>query len=151
MATETPELDTRKQQSPEAAHQPHPSLGETAIAWVQLAGATAVVNLVVLAIAAVAGAEMTADLGGVTRGVGPTAIVAATVAALLVATFGWALVAHRVPAFAHLWVPLAWGIGLVSLALTLGASGLATGIALTIMHLLTTAVAAHAVPRRLPH
>lgn len=151
MATQTPELDTRQRQAPDAAHQPHPSLGDTAIAWVQLAGATAVANLVVLGVAAAAGADMTADLGGVTRGIGPVAIVAATVGALLVATFGWALVAHRVPAFAHLWVPLAWGVGLVSVALVLGASGVATGTALTVMHLLATAVAAHAVPRRLPH
>lgn len=144
-------MDTSARQSPEAAHEPHPSLGETAIAWIQLAGATAVANLVILAIANAAGAEMTADLGGATRGIGPGAIVAATFGALFLATFVWALVAHRVPAYAYLWVPLAWGIGLVSLAMTLGASGLVTGLTLAVMHLLTTAVAAHAVPRRLPH
>lgn len=151
MATETPEFDTRQQQSPEAAHVPHPSLGETTIAWVQLAGATAVANLIILAIGAAVGAEMAADVGGTAWGIGPVPTVVATGGALLVATFAWALVAHRVPAFAHLWVPLVWGIGLVSLAMTLGASGLATGIVLTTMHLLVTAVVAHALPRRLPH
>lgn len=150
MATETPAFDTREKQAPDAAHEPHPSLGHAAIAWIQLAGTATVANLVVLAIAVLAGADMTADVGGTTWGIGPTPIVAMTLGALLVATCAWALVAHRVPAFAHLWVPLAWGVGLVSLALVLGAGGLATGIALTVMHLLVTAVAAHLVPRRLP-
>lgn len=151
MTTGTPELDTRQQQAPEAAHQPHPSAVEAAVIWAQLAAATAVANIVVLAVADIADARMTADVGGTMWGIGAVPIVAFTAGALLVATYAWALVAHRVPAFAHLWVPLTWGIGLVSLSLVLGASGLATGIALTAMHLLTTAVAAHAVPRRLPH
>lgn len=150
MTTETPELDTREKQAPEVAHQPHPSVGDTAIAWIQLAGATAVANLVVLAVAVVAGAAMTADIGESTWGIGPAPIVAATLGALLVATYAWALVAHRVPAFAHLWVPLGWGVGLVSVAMVLGAGGLATGLALAVMHVLTTAVAVHVLPRRLP-
>lgn len=150
MADERPELDTRPQEAPAAAVEPHPGLADTAIAWVQLAGVTAVVNLVVYAIADAAGAEMTADLGMFSQAIGPTAIVAATLGTLFISTFVWALVAHRVPAFAHLWVPIGWGVGLVSLGGILGAAGVATGIALAIMHLLTTAVACHLIPRRLP-
>ena len=41
--------------------------------------------------------------------------------------------------------------GAVSLGGILGAAGIATGIALAVMHLLTTAVAAHLIPRSLPH
>ena len=150
MATDPPELDTRESEAPEVAHQSHPSALETAVAWVQVAGATAVANIVVLAVAVVAGAEMTAAVGGRTWGVGGAPIVGFTAGALFLATYAWGLIAHRVPAFAHLWVPLTWGSGLVSLAMVVGASGLPTGIALTVMHLLTTAVAAHALPRRLP-
>jgi hypothetical protein len=146
----TPEIDTTAREAPAAAEEPHPGLGETAIAWVQIAGVTAVANLVIYAIAAAAGAQMSVDLGMLSQVVGPVAIVAATLGTLLISTFAWSLVAHRVPAFAHLWVPLGWGVGLVSLGGILGASGVATGVALGIMHLLTTAVAAHLIPRRLP-
>lgn len=150
MATNAPELDTERSQEPAAASLPHPGMGDTAIAWVQLAGLTAVANLGVLAVASGLGARMTADLGGVTQTVGPVAVVVATLATLFISTFVWSLVAHRAPAFAHLWVPIGWGVGLVSLGGILGAAGLATGLALGVMHLLTTAVAAHLVPRRLP-
>lgn len=151
MGTDTPEIDTQPHEAPPAAEEPHPELAETAIAWVQLGGLAAVVNIVVYAVAVLAGAEMSVDIGIFEQVIGPTAIVVVTLAALLIATFGWALVAHRVPAFAHLWVPLTWGVGLVSLGGVLGAAGLATGIALAIMHLLATAVAAHLLPRRLLH
>ena len=58
--------------------------------------------------------------------------------------------AHRTPAFATLWVPLGFGVGLVSLAGIIGASDLSTGISLGAMHVLTTIVAALLIPRRLP-
>lgn len=151
MSTDTPELDTQPREAPAVAQEPHPGPAAIAIAWVQLGGLAAVANIVIYAIAQVAGAEMRVDVGSMTQVVGPTAVVIVTLGALLVATVGWALVAHRVPAFAHLWVPLAWGVGLVSLGLVIGAAGLATGISLGAMHLLATAVAAHLVPRRLPH
>lgn len=151
MRTDSPELDTAAHEAPAAAQQPHPGLGETAIAWVQLAGATAVANIVVYAVAVATGADMTADLGMFSQAIGPVAVVAATLGTLFISTFVWALVAHRVPAFAHLWVPIGWGVGLVSLGAILGTSGVATAISLGVMHLLTTAVAAHLIPRRLPH
>lgn len=150
MSTDTPELDTRAHETPSAAEQPHPELAVTAIAWVQLAGITAVANIVVYAIAGLAGAQMSVDLGMFSQVISPAAVVAASFGTLLISTFVWSLVAHRVPAFAHLWVPIGWGVGLISLGGILGASGLATGIALGAMHLLTTAVAAHLIPRRLP-
>ena len=39
-----PEIDTTEQQYPSAASRPQPALGDTFVAWVQLAGGTAVVN-----------------------------------------------------------------------------------------------------------
>ncbi len=150
MSAQTPELDTERHEYPAAATQPPPTLGETAVAWVQLAGATALVNVLVHTAAVALGAEMTADLGIFQQDIGPGAVVVATLGTLFISTFAWAIVAHRVPAFAHLWVPIGWGVGLVSLGGILGAAGIATGVALAVMHLLTTAVASHLVPRRLP-
>ena len=150
MVTKTPGTDTTAREAPASADRPHPGLAETAIAWIQLGGLAAVLNIVVYAIADAAGAEMTVDVGVFVQTVGPTAVVAVTFGTLLTSTFAWALVAHRVPAFAHLWVAIGWGVGLVSLGGILGAAGVTTGIALAVMHLLTTAVAAHLVPRRLP-
>lgn len=150
MSTQTPELDTERHEYPAEATNPPPSLAETAIAWVQLAGATAVVNLLVYGAAIALGAEMTADLGVFEQAIGPGAIVAASLGTLFISTFFWSIVAHRVPAFAHLWVPIGWGVGLVSLGGILGAAGITTGVALAVMHLLTTAVASHLIPRRLP-
>lgn len=150
MSTPTPELDTERQEEPAEATTPPPSLAATAIAWVQLAGATAVANLVIYAAAVALGAEMTADLGTFQQAIGPTAVVAASLGTLFISTFSWSLVAYRVPAFAHLWVPIGWGVGLVSLGAILGAAGVTTGLALAVMHLLTTAVASHLIPRRLP-
>ena len=145
----TPELDTRAQEAPAAAEHQHPDLARTLLTWLGLATATVVANIVVLGIAIAAGADMTVDLGFRTE-VGWLAVVVATYGTLLVATFVWALVAHRTPAFAHLWVPIGWGVGLVSLGAITGVSDLGAGLALGAMHLLTTAVAAHLVPRRLP-
>lgn len=149
MDAQTPEIDTDDHEYPQESSRRAPSLGETAGAWVQLAGATAVANLVIYAVAVALGAEMTAELG-FEQSVGPAAIIVASLGTLFISTFVWAFVAHRVPAFAHLWVPIGWGVGLISLGGILGASGLRTGIALGVMHLLTTAVAAHLIPRRLP-
>lgn len=149
MSTETPAIDTRENEYPEDATQPAPSLGETAVAWLQLAIPTALANLLVFAAATALGAEMTADLG-FEQSIGPGAILVASLGTLFISTFFWSVVAHRVSAFAHLWVPIGWGVGLVSLGGILGAAGIATGIALAVMHLLTTAVAAHLIPRRLP-
>lgn len=147
---QTPELDTRPTAEPADATTPHPTISETATVWLQLAVGTTLANLVVLFVAQAVGAEMTADIGVMEQAIGAPAIIAATFGTLFVSTFFWALVAHRVPAFAHLWVPIGWGVGLVSLGGVLGAAGIATGVALAVMHLLTTAVAAHLIPRRLP-
>lgn len=145
----TPELDTRAREAPAAAERSHPGIAETTLTWFALATGTVVVNIVILGIATAAGADMTVDLGFRTE-VGWLAVVVATYGTLLVATFAWALVAHRVPAFAHLWVPLGWGVGLVSLGAITGVSDVGAGLALAAMHLLTTAVAVHLLPRRLP-
>ena len=150
MRNDTPEIDTTARAGPAAAEEPHPGLAATAIAWVQLAGITAAANLVIYAIADAVGAQMSADLGGGSQAIGPIPIVAVTLGTLFISTFVWSLVAHRVPAFAYLWVPIGWGVGLISLGGILGAAGISTGIALAIMHLLTTTVAAHLIPRRLP-
>lgn len=150
MATQTPELDTHAREYPAEASRPAPTLSETAVAWAQLAGGAAVVNLVVYAAAVALGAEMTADLGAFQQAIGPAAIVTASLGTLFISTFFWSIVAHRVDAFAHLWVPIGWGVGLVSLGGILGAAGITTGVALAVMHLITTAVASHAIPRRLP-
>lgn len=144
----TPEIDTSARQAPAAEHR-HPDLARTTLTWLGLATATAVVNIVILGIAIAASADMTVDLGFRAE-VGWLAVVVATYGTLLVSTFVWSLVAHRVPAFAHLWVPIGWGVGLVSLGAITGVSDLGAGIALGTMHLLTTAVAAHLIPRRLP-
>lgn len=149
MDPQTPEIDTDDREHPQVSPGQAPSLGETAVAWMQLAGATAVANLVIYAVAVALGAEMIAELG-FEQAVGPPAIIVASLGTLFISTFFWSLVAHRVPAFAHLWVPIGWGVGLLSLAAILGVSGLRTGIALGTMHLLTTAVATHLIPRRLP-
>lgn len=149
MTTETPAIDTREREYPRSATRPTPTVGETAVTWLRLALPTALANLVVLAVATALGAAMTAEVG-FEQSIGPAAIVAASVGALFLATFVWSFVAHRVPAFAHLWVPIGWGVGLVSLGGILGAAGITTGIALAVMHLLTTAVAAHLIPRSLP-
>ena len=145
-----PELDTGRKEYPRVADNPPPSLAETFLAWIQLAAGTAVVNVVVFFIARALGAEMTVDLGLFQQGVGLPAILVATFGTLFISTFVWSVVAHRVPAFAHLWVPIGWGVGLLSCGGILGAAGVATGVALATMNLLTTAVAAHLIPRRLP-
>lgn len=150
MTAETPELDIHRNEYPAEAGQAPPSLPETAVAWVQIAGATAVANVIIYIVATALGAEMSADLGIFQQNISAAAIVAATFGTLFISTFVWSLVAFRVPAFAHLWVPLGWGVGLVSLGGILGAAGVTTGIALAIIQLLTTAVAAHLIPRRLP-
>ena len=150
MGSQTPEIDTDRNEYPSVAEQPPPSLAATTIVWLQLAGATAIVNVVVFFVARALGAEMTVDLGVFQQGVGLPAILVATFGTLFTSTFVWSVVAHRVPAFAHLWVPLGWGVGLVSLGGILGAAGVTTGVALGVMHLLTTAVAAHLIPRQLP-
>ena len=150
MSVQAPELDTKRNEYPAMSEQPPPTLGATAVAWLQLAGATAIANVAILLGATALGAEMTVDLGVFQQGVGIPAILVATFGTLFVSTFAWAVVAHRVPAFAHLWVPLGWGVGLVSLGGILGAAGVTTGIALGVIQLLTTAVAAHLIPRRLP-
>ena len=150
MSTETAAIDTREREYPKDATQPTPTLGRTAAVWLRLAVPTALANLVVLAAATALGAEMTAEVG-FEQSIGPAAIVTASLGTLFISTFVWSVVAHRVPAFAHLWVPIGWGVGLVSLGGILGAAGIATGVALAVMHLLTTAVAAHLIPRSLPH
>ena len=149
MSTHAPELDTDRREYPEEATRPAPALGDTAVAWLQLAVPTALANLAIYAAAVALGAEMTASLG-FEQSIGPAAIIAASLGTLFISTFFWAIVAHRVPAFAHLWVPIGWGVGLVSLGGILGAAGITTGVALAAMHLLTTAVASHLIPRRLP-
>lgn len=149
MATQTPALDTRRKEYPDEASRPTPDLGRTAGAWFQLAVPTAIANMAIYAVALALGAAMTADIG-FEQSIVPAAVVAATFGTLLISTFAWSIVAHRVPAFAHLWVPIGWGVGLVSLGGILGAAGITTGVALAAMHLLTTAVAAHLIPRRLP-
>lgn len=150
MATESPEIDTTRREEPLTSTNPPPTVGDAAIAWAQLGGLTAVVNVVVFVVAMAIGASMEVDLGGDAQVVGAVSVVGASLLATGVATFVWALVAHRVPAFAELWVPLAWGFGIVSLAAILGSSGPATAVSLGLMHVIATAVGAHLVPRRLP-
>lgn len=129
---------------------PNPTAVDTVKAWMTLAAPTVAVNLVLYAVAVGAGAAMEADIGTSTVAVGPISIVVVSAAALLSSTVVWAAAAHRSPAFADLWVPLGWGVGLVSLAAIIGVSGVTTGVALTAMHLVTTVVAAHLLPRALP-
>jgi hypothetical protein len=145
-----PEIDTDEQQYPSQASRPQPTLGDTFIAWVQLAGGTAVANIAILFVALALGAEMTVDVGLFEQEVGAVPIVTLTLLTLFISTFFWSLVAFRVPAFAHLWVPIGWGMGILSLGGILGAAGITTGLALGAMHVLTTAVACHLIPRRLP-
>lgn len=148
--TEHEAPDLHASETPDSSQVPQPSLAVTAIAWVQLAGLAAVANLAVLGVALALGADMQVELGPMAQTVGPIAVVVVTFAGMLAATFTWSLVAHQAPAFATLWVPLVWGLGLLSLGGTLGASGATTGTTLAVMHLVATAVAAHLVPRRLP-
>jgi hypothetical protein len=119
--------------------------------WGLLAAGTAALNLLILAVGLLVGGEMAAQVGSRMQAVSAGAVVAMTAVPLLLSTLTWALVAHRVPAFAHLWVPLAWTFGLLSLALIIGATGVTTAVTLGLMHLVTTAVAAHVLPWRLPH
>lgn len=138
-------------QSPAAATQEHPTLPAALRTWVELAAGTTAVNLLILSVGLLVGGEMAAQVGTQMQAVTAGAVAAMTAVPLLLSTATWALVAHRVPAFAHLWVPLAWTFGLLSLAMIIGASGVTTAITLGLMHLVTTAVAAHLVPWRLPH
>jgi hypothetical protein len=137
-------------QEPERSNRANPTVAEAFTAWLQLATLTAVANVVIYAIASASGATMQADLGATAAAVEPVAVIVASYGTLLISTFVWALVAHRTPAFATLWVPLGFGVGLVSLAGIIGASDLSTGISLGAMHVLTTIVAALLIPRRLP-
>lgn len=129
---------------------PFPTASETLRAWAVVALGTTIANVVVFLVAAAVGAELRADIGATTVDIGLPSVIAATAVPLLVGTVLWAAVGHRVPAFADLWVPLTWGFGLVSLAMIIGASGVATGVSLGIMHMIATVAAAHALPRVLP-
>ena len=111
---------------------------------------TVVVNLLLYAVATIAGADMTADIGTRTVPVTWLSVVLATAFATLTATVVWAVVAHRAPGFAELWIYLGWGVALVSLAGLLGVSDAATGTALASMHVATTIGTCHVLPRLLP-
>lgn len=128
----------------------NPTGAQTAIAWVELALPTIAVNLLLLGAASAAGAAMTADVGTRTAGIGWPSVVAATSFATLSATVVWAVVAHRAPGFANLWVWLGWGVALVSVAGLLGVADVATGATLAAMHAVTTIATAHVLPRLLP-
>lgn len=151
MATQTPELDTRPKQAPAAGEEPHPTIGATLLTWLLVGAGAVVANVLVLFVGQLAGAEMVAQLGTFDQAISGGAVAAGTAFWTLVGTLAWSLVAHRVPAFAHLWVPMVWGFGLLSLGATFGAVGMATALTLAAMHLVVTAAVAHLLPRRLPH
>lgn len=140
----------RSDEDPAPTTAPNPTAADTVVAWLTLSIPTVIVNLVIFAVARGAGATLAADIGGTTVGIGWISISIATAAALLSATVVWAAFAHRSPAFADLWVWLGWGVGLISLALILGVSGVTTAVALVSMHIVTTIVAANVLPRVLP-
>lgn len=151
MAIDAPEIDTTAQEAPAAAHESHPGPAAMAVTFLVVAGLTALANVVVLGIAQAAGAVPQVDLGSISLQVSWWLVIAATLAWLLAAVLGWGLLAHRVPALAHLWVPLHWGMALVAgAALVAVAGSVATAITLLVMNVLASAAAAHAVPRRLP-
>lgn len=147
---DTPEIDTSEMETPAVAGREHPTVPDAAMTWALLGGVAVVANVIVLAIALGAGADMQAGLGSGGFEITWVVVLLATAAWLLFAVFGWALVAHRVPAFAHLWVPLQWGMAVVAVAGLVAVTGVATGITLGVMTVIATLLAAHAVPRRLP-
>lgn len=140
----------RAPESPRAATLPNPTASEAVVGWLTLAVPTAIVNLVIYAVASGAGATLEADIGTSAVAIGPASVVALTVVPLLLSTIVWAAVAHRSPGFADLWVWLGWGVGLVSTSMILGVTGVTTAVALVSMHLLTTIAAANVLPRVLP-
>lgn len=151
MSTQSPELDTRPREAPPATHEPQPGPAAMVTTWLGVGVLAAAVNIVVLAVAVAAGVEMQADLGAMSLQVNWLAVIVATVAWLAAAVLGWALLAHRVPALAHLWVPLHWGMAVVAgAALVAVAGSVATAVTLLVMDVVATAAAAHLVPRRLP-
>ena len=149
-ARSTPEPNSSGESMPPERTQPNPTAGETVRAWVVLTAPTVLVNLLLYVVATGAGATLEADIGTMTVDIGPLPIAIVTAGALLSSTVVWAAVAHRSPGFAELWVPLGWGVGLVSLAGILGVSGVGAALALGVMHVVTTIVAAHLLPRQLP-
>ena len=147
---DTPEIDTRQQESPDVAQRQHPGMGDAAMTWALLAAVAVVANIIVQAIALAAGVDMQADFGSTTFDITWLVVLAATAAWVLFAVFGWTLVGHRVPAFAHLWVPLHWGMAVVAMAAIVAVTSVPTAITLGVMTVVATLTAAHAVPRRLP-
>ncbi len=137
-------------QDPPLPTRPAPTAAEAARAFVELTLVTLGLNLLALAIGDAAGASMTVDVGVTIASVGMVSIIVATTVALAAAVLLWTIVGHHVSAFAYLWVPLGWGVGLLSLGGVLGASDLGTGITLASMHVMTTAVGTLWLPRRLP-
>lgn len=151
MSTHAPELDTQQHETPTAAHEPHPGPAAIAATWLGVGGLAAVVNIVVLGIAVAAGVGMQVDLEIMSFQVTWYAVILATLAWLAAAVLGWALLAHRAPALAHLWVPLHWGMAVVAGgAIAAVADGPATAITLIVMDVVANVAAAHVVPRRLP-
>lgn len=146
----TPEIDTSEKETPAVADRQHPDTGNTTSTLALLAGVAVVANVIVHVIAMAAGADMQADLGSMTLDISWFVVMVATAVWVGIAVLGWSLVGHRVPAFAHLWVPLHWGMAVVAMAAIVAVTTVPTAITLGIMTVIATLVAAHAVPRRLP-
>ena len=151
MSSQTPEIDTRPHEAPATAQEPHPGPAAMMTTWLGVGVLATVVNIVVLAIAVAAGVDMQADLAAMSLQVNWLTVIVATLAWIAFAAIGWGLLAHRVPALAHIWVPLHWGMAVVAGgALVAVAGSVATAITLVVMDVVANAAAAHLVPRRLP-
>jgi hypothetical protein len=137
-------------EDPPLPTRPIPTASEALRAFGMIAVVAVGLNLTALVIGRATGASMTADIGVAVASIGPGAIIAATTFVMALGVLLWTVVGYHVSAFAYLWVPLGWGLALVSLAGVLGASDLGTGLTLSSMHMITAAVTTLWLPRLLP-
>lgn len=117
--------------------------------WALLAAVTAALNLVVWGVADLAGAALVAEQAGTPTDIVWAAVIAATAVALLIASVVYAIASPRLAWVGRIWAPVVVVLGLASLVGLTGAADAGTAIALGVMHVLVTAVAAFALPARL--